>query len=58
MVVVEAVAVMSTSVPAALEEHLKDIVWVHTTHSSRTTTLVNFLQVHTLVVLLFFLWIA
>lgn len=50
---------MSTPATAAtLKEHLEDIVWVHAPHTARTTSLVNLLQVHSLIVLLFFLWIT
>lgn len=44
-----------TSHSAALEKHLKDVVLVHSSHAARHATLVYLFQIHSLVVLLFFL---
>jgi len=56
---VESVSSTTTSSATSLaEEHLKDVVWVHTTVTTTSATLINLLKVHSIVVHFFLLWVA
>ena len=47
----------SSTHSTSLKEHLKDVIGIHTTHTATTSTLINFLNICSIVIHLSLLWV-
>jgi hypothetical protein len=55
---VETVRTATSATTTTTEKHLKDVIRIHTAMTMPLTTLINFFEVHSLIVHLFFLSVA